>query len=209
MDKIELNDILESNEWFVSSEESDVLELIESQKYLSGLAQNIIAEDLDQAEEIDKNLFYSLFGTILRSYKVSYPKEYCEVTEEEIEKSFEKQNKFAEKLSETLGFSGDTVSDMSEDSAMQMMEKLEGLEEKFKENKDFNLEDEGMEGLVELIGEVNGDMYQPSMIAFLQSEIESLDDNTAGFINQYFTIIIDSLELMINRGENKTNMKIV
>ena len=93
-----------------------------------------------------------------------------------------------------------------------MMEKLSDLEEKFNNDDSFDLEKEGLGDLAELMGQVNEEMKQPSLNAFLQSELEEadLEDNSAGFINQQFAIIVDAIETMLDRtNSDKADMKIV
>jgi|LGVF01.1.fsa_nt_gb hypothetical protein len=212
MKKIEINSIIEANEWFISAQENDVVKVLETQPVLSGLVQVIIEEDLKDSEEYSKDLFYSLYGTILKTYITNFGDDFKEITEEDIDFAFEKQNKFAELLSKSLGFTGDLPSEAEEQKAVEMMEKLSDLEEKFNNDDSFDLEKEGLGDLAELMGQVNEEMKQPSLNAFLQSELEEadLEDNSAGFINQQFAIIVDAIETMLDRtNSDKADMKIV
>ena len=212
MNKIEINSIIEANEWFMGAKEEEVMEVLTSQPVLSGLVQVIIEEDLKDNDEYPKDMFYSLFGTILRMYKENLGDKFAEVSEEDIDSAFEKQNKFAELLSKSLGFSSDTPDEDEEKKAEDMMEKLADLESKFNADENFDLEKAGMGELSELIGTVNEEMKQPSLNAFIQSELEEadLDEQTAGFLNQQFSIIVDAIETMLERtNEGEAKMKIV
>ena len=163
-------------------------------------------------EEYSKDLFYSLYGTIIKTYMNNFGGDFKEVTEEDIDAAFEKQNKFAELLSSSLGFTGDTPNEDEEQKAVAMMEKLADLEEKYNNDQDFDLEKEGLGDLSELMNQVNEEMKQPALNAFLQSELEEadLEDNSAGFINQQFAIIVDAVETMFERTNNgKAKMSIV
>jgi len=212
MKAIEINNIIEANEWFISAKEDEIMEILTTQPVLSGLVQVIIEEDLKDSEEYSKDMFYSLFGTILKSYKNNLDASFAEVSEEDIDAAFEKQNKFAELLSKSLGFSGDNPDEDEEKKAMEMMEKLADLENKFNADENFDLEKEGMGELAELVSQVNEEIKQPSINAFIQAELEDadIDEHTAGFLNQQFAIIVDAIETMLERtngGEAK--MKIV
>ena len=211
MKTIEINSIIESNEWFISAKEDEVMEVLTTQPVLSGLVQVIIEEDLKDSEEYSKDMFYSLFGTILRTYQKNIGDSFKEVSEEDIDAAFAKQNKFAELLSNSLGFSGDNPDENEENKAVEMMEKLADLEAKFNADENFDLEKEGMGELAELVSQVNEEMKQPSINAFIQSELEEadLDEQTAGFLNQQFAIIVDAIETMIERTNGGAEMKIV
>ena len=212
MKDLEINSILGANEWFIGADEEQVMDTLTTQPVLSGLVQVIIEEDLKDSEEYAKDVFYSLFGTILRAYSENLGNSYKEVSEEDIDAAFEKQNKFAELLSETLGVDIDKEGENDEAISNDLMEKLANLETKFSEDENFDLEKEGLGGLGELIGKINEETKQPSLNAFLQSELEEadLDEQTTGFINQQFVIIIDAIETMVDRthGED-AKMKIV
>ena len=212
MKLLEINSILEANEWFMASKEDEVMEILKSQPVLSGLVQVIIEEDLKDTDEYPKDLFYSLFGTILKAYNSNLGDSMLEVSEEDIDSAFEKQNKFAEMLSKSLGFSEGTPDEDEEKKAVEMMEKLADLEAKFNEDENFDLEKAGLGDLAGLVSQVNEEMKQPSLNAFIQSELEEseVDEQTAGFINQQFAIIIDALEIMLERTNgNKAKMTIV
>ncbi|MCK5782129.1 MAG: hypothetical protein KAH10_06035 [Flavobacteriales bacterium] len=211
MSIIDIDKIIAANEWFISAEEKEVLEVLESQPVLSGLVNVILEEDLLDAEEYSKDLFYSLYGSIVKSYSDSFGKDALEVSEDDIEKAFEKQNKFAELLSSSLGFSDGAPTADDENKAIAIMEKLASLEERYNNDESFDLSEEGLGDLSELMGQVNEEMKQPSMNAFIQSELEhaELDDNIAGLLNQQFNIIVDSFENMLERGSTNTDMKIV
>lgn len=211
MKKIEIENILRANEWFLGAKEEEVLEVLKKQTILTGLVQAILEEDLKEEEEYAKDMMYSLYGTILKSYVDALGEDFKEVSEEDIDSAFEKQNKFAEMLSKSLGFEGDVPTESEEQKAVEIMEKLSALEEKFNSGEELNLEAEGMEGLSELIGQVNEEMNQPALNAFLQSELEEadLEDNSAGFLNQQFSIIVDSIEIMLERNNSGVEMKIV
>ena len=211
MKAIEINSIIEANEWFISAKEEEVMQTLTTQPVLSGLVQVIIEEDLKDSEEYSKDMFYSLFGTILKAYMNNLDSSFAEVTEEDIDTAFEKQNKFAELLSKSLGFSGDNPNEDEEKKAMEMMEKLADLEAKFNADENFDLEKEGMGELAELVGQVNEEIKQPSINAFIQSELEEadLDEQTAGFLNQQFAIIVDAIETMLARTNGGAEMKIV
>ncbi len=211
MSTIEINSIIESNEWFTGAKEEQVMEILTSQPVLSGLVQVIIEEDLKESEEYSKDLFYSLFGTILKTYIENLGDSFKEVSEEDIDTAFEKQNKFAELLSNSLGLSGDNPSEDEEKKALDMMEKLADLEAKFSADENFDLEKEGMGDLAKLINQVNEEIKQPSINAFIQSELEEadLDEQTAGFLNQQFAIIVDAIETMVDRTNGGAKMTIV
>ena len=208
---IEINSIIEANEWFMSAEEEQVMDTLKSQHVLSGLVQVIIEEDLKDEGEYSKDMFYSLFGTILRAYQENLGDSFKEVSEEDIDAAFERQNKFAELLSKSLGFSGENPDADEEKKALEMMEKLADLEAKFNADENFDLEKEGMGDLAELVSQVNEDMKQPSINAFIQSELEEadLEEQIAGFLNQQFAIIVDSIEIMLERTGGEAKMKIV
>ncbi|MCK5907981.1 MAG: hypothetical protein KAG37_10335 [Flavobacteriales bacterium] len=208
---IEINSIIEANEWFMSAEEEQVMDTLKSQHVLSGLVQVIIEEDLKDEGEYSKDMFYSLFGTILRAYQENLGDSFKEVSEEDIDAAFERQNKFAELLSKSLGFSGENPDVDEEKKALEMMEKLADLEAKFNADENFDLEKEGMGDLAELVSQVNEDMKQPSINAFIQSELEEadLEEQIAGFLNQQFAIIVDSIEIMLERTGGEAKMKIV
>ncbi|MEN8139341.1 MAG: hypothetical protein ABFR62_13015 [Bacteroidota bacterium] len=208
---LEIDSVISANEWFISAEEKEVLGVLESQPTLSGLINVIIEEDLKESDEYSKDLFYSLYGSILKAYLESYGNDFKQVTEEDIETAFEKQNKFAELLSSSLGFADGAPTEDEEKKAVEIMEKLASLEEKFKSDETFDLQEEGLGDLAELMSQVNEDMKQPSLNAFLQSELEhaDFDDNLAGFMNQQFNIIVDAIEIMIERTGKGANMKIV
>ena len=211
MKALEINNILESNEWFMVANQEEVMDILTSQPILSGLVQVIIEEDLEEADEYVKDMFYSLFGTILRAYKVSLEDSFAEVSEDDVKAAFEKHNKFSELLSKSLGFSDVPNGEDEEEQAAAMMEKLANLEAKFNAEEDFDLEKEGMGELVELIKQVNENSKQPAINAYLQAELEEadIDDQFAGFINQQFVIIVDSIENMIERTNKDPKMKIV
>jgi len=211
MKALEINNILESNEWFMVANQGEVMDTLMSQPILSGLVQVIIEEDLEEADEYVKDMFYSLFGTILRAYKVSLEDSFAEVSEDDVKAAFEKHNKFSELLSKSLGFSDVPNGEDEEEQAAAMMEKLANLEAKFNADEDFDLEKEGMGELVELIKQVNENSKQPAINAYLQAELEEadIDDQFAGFINQQFVIIVDSIENMIERTNKDPKMKIV
>jgi len=211
MKALEINNILESNEWFMIANQEEVMDILTSQPILSGLVQVIIEEDLEEADEYVKDMFYSLFGTILRAYKVSLEDSFAEVSEDDVKAAFEKHNKFSELLSKSLGFSDVPNGEDEEEQAAAMMEKLANLEAKFNADEDFDLEKEGMGELVELIKQVNENSKQPAINAYLQAELEEadIDDQFAGFINQQFVIIVDSIENMIERTNKDPKMKIV
>ena len=211
MKTIEINSIIESNEWFISAKEEEVMEVLTTQPVLSGLVQVIIEEDLKESEEYSKDMFYSLFGTILKAYQENLGDSFKEVSEEDIDTAFEKQNKFAELLSRSLGFSGDNPDENEEKKAVEMMEKLADLEARFNADENFDLEKEGMGELAELVSQVNEEMKQPSINAFIQSELEEadIDEQTAGFLNQQFAIIVDAVETMLDRTNGGAEMKIV
>jgi len=211
MKALEINNILESNEWFMVANQEEVMDTLMSQPILSGLVQVIIEEDLEEADEYVKDMFYSLFGTILRAYKVSLEDSFAEVSEDDVKAAFEKHNKFSELLSKSLGFSDVPNGEDEEEQAAAMMEKLANLEAKFNADEDFDLEKEGMGELVELIKQVNENSKQPAINAYLQAELEEadIDDQFAGFINQQFVIIVDSIENMIERTNKDPKMKIV
>ncbi len=211
MKALEINDILESDEWFMGANQEEVMDTLTSQPILSGLVQVIIEEDLEEADEYVKDMFYSLFGTILRAYKVSLEDSFAEVSEDDVKAAFEKHNKFSELLSKSLGFSDVPNGEDEEEQAAAMMEKLANLEAKFNAEEDFDLEKEGMGELVELIKQVNENSKQPAINAYLQAELEEadIDDQFAGFINQQFVIIVDSIENMIERTNKDPKMKIV
>ena len=211
MKTIEINSIIEANEWFLSAEENAIMETLESQHVLSGLVQVIIEEDLKDSDDYPKDMFYSLFGTILKAYIDNLGDSFKEVSEEDIDASFEKQNKFAELLSNSLGFSDDKSEKDEEARVLEMMEKLADIEAKFNADENFDFEKEGMGELAELVSQVNEDMKQPSINAFIQAELEEadIDEQTAGFLNQQFAIIVDSIEIMFERTNGNAKMTIV
>lgn len=211
MKAIEINSIIESNEWFIAAKEEQVMEVLTTQPVLSGLVQVIIEEDLKESEEYSKDMFYSLFGTILKTYIDNLKDSFKEVSEEDIDEAFAKQNKFAELLSNSLGISAEGSDDDEQSKSIEMMEKLADLEAKFNADENFDLEKEGMGDLAELVSQVNEEMKQPSINAFIQSELEEadLDEQTAGFLNQQFAIIVDAIETMVERTSEGAEMKIV
>jgi len=208
---IEINSIIEANEWFLSAEEDAIMDTLKSQHVLSGLVQVIIEEDLKDSGDYPKDMFYSLFGTILKAYINNLGETFKEVSEEDIDTAFEKQNKFAELLSNSLGFSDDNSGKDEDTKALEMMEKLADIEAKFNADKNFDFEKEGMGELAELVSQVTEDMKQPSINAFIQAELEEadIDEQTAGFLNQQFAIIVDSIEIMLERTNGVAKMKIV
>ena len=208
---IEINSIIEANEWFLSAEEDAIMETLKSQHVLSGLVQVIIEEDLKDSDDYPKDMFYSLFGTILKAYINNLDDSFKEVSEEDIDAAFEKQNKFAELLSNSLGFSDDKSGKDEEAKALEMMEKLADIEAKFNADENFDFEKEGMGELAELVSQVTEDMKQPSINAFIQAELEEadIDEQTAGFLNQQFAIIVDSIEIMLERTNGDAKMTIV
>jgi len=211
MKAIEINSIIEANEWFISAQEEEVMETLQTQPVLSGLVQVIIEEDLKDSEEYSKDIFYSLFGSILKAYKNNLEDSFKEVSEEDIDAAFEKQNKFAELLSKSLGFDGANAEEDEEKKAVEMMEKLADLEAKFNADENFDLEKEGMGDLAVLVSQLNEEVKQPSLNAFIQAELEEsdIDEQVAGFLNQQFAIIVDAIEFMLDRTSGETKMKIV
>ena len=211
MSILEINSIIEANEWFLSAEEDAIMDTLKSQHVLSGLVQVIIEEDLKDSDDYPKDMFYSLFGTILKAYITNLGDSFKEVSEEDIDAAFEKQNKFAELLSNSLGFSDENSGKDEEAKALEMMEKLADIEAKFNADENFDFEKEGMGELAELVSQVTEDMKQPSINAFIQAELEEadIDEQTAGFLNQQFAIIVDSIEIMLERTNGDAKMTIV
>jgi superfamily II DNA or RNA helicase len=212
MEAIEINSVIEANEWFISAKEEEVMETLTTQPVLSGLVHVIIEEDLKDSEEYSKDMFYSLFGTILKAYKNNLGASFAEVSEEDIDAAFEKQNKFAELLSKSLGFSGDNPDEDEEKKAMIMKEMLVDIETKFNADENFDLKKEGFGELAELIRKASEEIKQPSISAFIQAEIEDadIDEQVAAFQNQQFAIIIDAIETMLERTNGgAAKMKIV
>jgi hypothetical protein len=212
MKKIEINSIIEANEWFIAASEEEVMELLVSQPVLSALVQEMIEEDLEDEEEYAKDMFYSIYGTILKAYKENYNDYFKEVKEEDIDVALNKQNRLSELIEKALGISSNSTEEEKEKNTANLMEKFNELESKFKENKDFDLENAGFEGLAELLKETYEELSQPSIYAFLQAELEDadFDEETSGLINHLFMLILEVLEAMLERNNGgKAVMKVV
>jgi hypothetical protein len=197
MEELKLESIINANKWFIEADENDVMEMFNMQPTLIGFVNVILDEDLDFLEDFPKDLFYGLFGTILKSYYLQYDHKVKEVIEQDIEAAFQQQEEYAQNLSKSLGIDPD--SDLEDGHNDEMTKKLSEIEEKMKSDSDFNLEEDGFGDLANLISSMNSNMRQSTLHTFIQEEIDNsdLEDDIAGFLNQQLAVIIDSIENMM------------
>jgi hypothetical protein len=197
MEELKLDSIIEANKWFIEADENDVMEMFNKQPTLTGFVNVILDEDLDFLEDFPKDLFYGLFGTILKSYYLQYDNKVKEVIEQDIEAAFQQQEEYAQNLSKSLGIDNDSDDDQSD----EMTKKLSEIEEKMMADSNFSLEEDGLGDLASLLNSMNSNMRQSTLHTFIHEEIEhsEIEDDVAGFLNQQLAVVIDSIENMMDK----------
>lgn len=206
MQAINIKTVLEANEWFVSAEESDITKLLEKQPNLSMLAMEIIESEMAEMDEEAINLFYAFYLTSLKAYYLEYDNNINEVTEDDIQKSFDYQNDFSRRLSEVLD-----IKEEGEEGENKIQEELEKLESKFQSDDKFDFKAEGLADLEDLINEMNSTNKQEAIRTFVFTDLEEVgvDEYVGGFISQNIQILVSALEYMMEKANPTQNLKIV